>query len=156
MIITVNGEVRTIDVSPEMPLLWVLRDVLELTGTKFGCGIAQCGAPGGRLAPGMVVSRWQVMQLPPRLEKTRLMFCLCGRDSSVCSGASPAGWQFMQRGDWSTCAISVNGVEGVCERAMRWLINPTSVGTAIAIAIRVGVFNEELPSAFGSATNIVW
>ena len=44
MIITVNGQPRTIDVSPDMPLLWVIRDVLELTGTKFGCGIAQCGA----------------------------------------------------------------------------------------------------------------
>ncbi len=40
----VNGEARTVDVSPEMPLLWVLRDKLKLTGTKFGCGIAACGA----------------------------------------------------------------------------------------------------------------
>ena len=42
--LTVNGESRDIDVSPDTPLLWVLRDVLGLTGTKFGCGIAQCGA----------------------------------------------------------------------------------------------------------------
>ncbi|MCS7313030.1 MAG: (2Fe-2S)-binding protein [Acidobacteria bacterium] len=42
--LTVNGRKRVIDVSPDMPLLWVLRDVLGLTGTKFGCGIAQCGA----------------------------------------------------------------------------------------------------------------
>ncbi|CAH2894701.1 MAG: Uncharacterized aldehyde oxidase, 2Fe-2S subunit [uncultured Paraburkholderia sp.] len=40
----INGIEKTVDVSPEMPLLWVLRDVLALTGTKFGCGIAQCGA----------------------------------------------------------------------------------------------------------------
>lgn len=40
----INGERMTVDVSPEMPLLWVLRDKLKLTGTKFGCGIAQCGA----------------------------------------------------------------------------------------------------------------
>jgi len=39
-----NGERRDVDVPPEMPLLWVLRDVIGLTGTKFGCGIAQCGA----------------------------------------------------------------------------------------------------------------
>jgi isoquinoline 1-oxidoreductase subunit alpha len=44
MTITVNGEMREVDVPPDMPLLWVLRDVLGLTGTKFGCGIAQCGA----------------------------------------------------------------------------------------------------------------
>jgi isoquinoline 1-oxidoreductase alpha subunit len=39
-----NGERRDVEVPPEMPLLWVLRDVIGLTGTKFGCGIAQCGA----------------------------------------------------------------------------------------------------------------
>jgi isoquinoline 1-oxidoreductase subunit alpha len=42
--LTINGERREVDVPPDMPLLWVLRDVLGLTGTKFGCGIAQCGA----------------------------------------------------------------------------------------------------------------
>ena len=40
----INGEVRNADVPADMPLLWVLRDVLGLTGTKFGCGIGQCGA----------------------------------------------------------------------------------------------------------------
>jgi len=42
--LTINGEQRSVDVPPDMPLLWVLRDVVGLTGTKFGCGIAQCGA----------------------------------------------------------------------------------------------------------------
>lgn len=40
----VNGTAKTVDVDPDMPLLWVLREELKLTGTKFGCGIAQCGA----------------------------------------------------------------------------------------------------------------
>jgi len=40
----VNGKKRVVDVSPDTPLLWVLRDTLGLTGTKFGCGMAQCGA----------------------------------------------------------------------------------------------------------------
>ncbi|MBS0250764.1 MAG: (2Fe-2S)-binding protein [Proteobacteria bacterium] len=40
----VNGQPHEVDVSPETPLLWALRDVLGMTGTKFGCGIAQCGA----------------------------------------------------------------------------------------------------------------
>ncbi|MGH7634213.1 MAG: (2Fe-2S)-binding protein [Gemmatimonadaceae bacterium] len=40
----VNGTAKRVDVSEDMPLLWVLRDVLDLKGTKFGCGIAQCGA----------------------------------------------------------------------------------------------------------------
>ena len=39
-----NGKQQTVDVSPEMPLLWVLRDTLDMTGTKFGCGMALCGA----------------------------------------------------------------------------------------------------------------
>ena len=42
--LNVNGEVRRVDVEPAMPLLWVIREQLGLTGTKFGCGIAQCGA----------------------------------------------------------------------------------------------------------------
>lgn len=40
----VNGETREVDADPDTPLLWVLRDQLRLTGTKYGCGIAQCGA----------------------------------------------------------------------------------------------------------------
>ena len=42
--LTVNGQVRTLDVEPDTPLLWAIRDTLGLTGTKFGCGVAQCGA----------------------------------------------------------------------------------------------------------------
>ncbi|MEZ4364173.1 MAG: (2Fe-2S)-binding protein [Kofleriaceae bacterium] len=42
--ITVNGTPRTVDAPPDMPLLWVLRDLLGLTGTKYGCGVAQCRA----------------------------------------------------------------------------------------------------------------
>ncbi len=42
--LNVNGRVHEVDVEPEMPLLWVLRDELKLAGTKYGCGIAQCGA----------------------------------------------------------------------------------------------------------------
>jgi len=44
MKVTVNGAKREVNAPPDMPLLWVLRDLLGLTGTKFGCGIAQCGA----------------------------------------------------------------------------------------------------------------
>ena len=42
--LTINGKLHQVDVSPETPLLWVLRDALGLTGTKFGCGVALCGA----------------------------------------------------------------------------------------------------------------
>jgi isoquinoline 1-oxidoreductase subunit alpha len=44
MRLTINGKTHTVDVPSDMPLLWVLRDVIGLTGTQFGCGIAACGA----------------------------------------------------------------------------------------------------------------
>jgi aerobic-type carbon monoxide dehydrogenase small subunit (CoxS/CutS family) len=43
MKLDINGTVREVDAPPEMPLLWVIRDLLGFTGTKFGCGMAQCG-----------------------------------------------------------------------------------------------------------------
>jgi isoquinoline 1-oxidoreductase subunit alpha len=42
--LTINGKRHDVDVSPDMPLLWVIREVVGLTGTKFGCGLSQCGA----------------------------------------------------------------------------------------------------------------
>jgi isoquinoline 1-oxidoreductase alpha subunit len=42
--LNINGQTHSVDVPADMPVLWVLRDVLGMTGTKFGCGIAQCGA----------------------------------------------------------------------------------------------------------------
>ena len=47
--LSINGESHPVDAPPDMPLLWVLRDLVGLTGTKFGCGIAQCGACTVRL-----------------------------------------------------------------------------------------------------------
>jgi len=44
LMLVVNGRTETVEVEPDTPLLWVLRDALGLTGTKYGCGIAQCGA----------------------------------------------------------------------------------------------------------------
>lgn len=44
LVVHVNGTTHAIDADPQMPLLWVLRDVLNLTGTKYGCGVGQCGA----------------------------------------------------------------------------------------------------------------
>lgn len=44
MILRINGKEHTVEAEPSMPLLWVLRDVLNMTGTKYGCGVAACGA----------------------------------------------------------------------------------------------------------------
>ena len=43
-VLQINGRERTVDAAPEMPLLWALRDLLNMTGTKYGCGIGMCGA----------------------------------------------------------------------------------------------------------------
>ncbi len=43
LVLSVNGKTHELDIEPETPMLWVLRDELGLTGTKFGCGVAQCG-----------------------------------------------------------------------------------------------------------------
>ena len=42
--LTINGQTHAVDADPDMPLLWAIRDLVNLTGTKYGCGIAQCGA----------------------------------------------------------------------------------------------------------------
>ncbi len=52
----INGTVHLVDVPDDMPVLWILRDVLGMTGTKFGCGIAQCGACTVHLAGAPVRS----------------------------------------------------------------------------------------------------
>jgi isoquinoline 1-oxidoreductase alpha subunit len=44
MLLTINGKSHNVDVEPDTPLLWVIRDSIGMTGTKYGCGIAQCGA----------------------------------------------------------------------------------------------------------------
>ncbi len=81
----VNGKPATVDVPPDMPLLWVLRDVLDLKGTKFGCGMAQCGActvhVGGEPTRSCVtpVSRVQ------------------GADVTTIEGLSPDGSHALQR-----------------------------------------------------------
>ena len=54
--LSINGQTQQVDVPADMPLLWVLRDVLGMTGTKFGCGIAQCGACTVHLAGAPVRS----------------------------------------------------------------------------------------------------
>lgn len=43
-VLRINGELKPVDADPDMPLLWVLRDILDMTGTKYGCGIGMCGA----------------------------------------------------------------------------------------------------------------
>ena len=81
----VNGQSRTVDVPSEMPLLWVLRDVLELKGTKFGCGAAQCGA-----------CTVHINGLPER-SCVRPIASVAGADVMTIEGLSPDGSHPLQR-----------------------------------------------------------
>jgi isoquinoline 1-oxidoreductase alpha subunit len=75
----VNGQPRTVDVPADMPLLWVLRDVLDLKGTKFGCGVGQCGA-----------CTVQVNGTPTRSCR-RAVSTVSGAEVSTIEGLSPDG-----------------------------------------------------------------
>ena len=81
----VNGKPRSVNVAPDMPLLWVLRDVLDLKGTKFGCGAAQCGACTVHLGGAPTRS----CQVPAAAAQ--------GADVTTIEGLSPAGTHALQR-----------------------------------------------------------
>jgi isoquinoline 1-oxidoreductase alpha subunit len=81
----VNGKSRTVDVPGEMPLLWVLRDVLDLKGTKFGCGIGQCGACSVHVN-GTLVRSCQ-----------RRAATVDGADVTTIEGLSPDGTHALQK-----------------------------------------------------------
>lgn len=81
----VNGQSRTVDAPSDMPLLWVLRDVLELKGTKFGCGAAQCGA-----------CTVHINGLPER-SCVRPIASVAGADVMTIEGLSPDGSHPLQR-----------------------------------------------------------
>ena len=81
----VNGKPRAVDVPADMPLLWVLRDVLDLKGTKFGCGAAQCGACTVQL--GGVATRSCVLPVS----------AVQGAEITTVEGLSPDGTHALQR-----------------------------------------------------------
>jgi isoquinoline 1-oxidoreductase alpha subunit len=83
--LTVNGKRTTVDVPPEMPLLWVLRDVLDLKGTKYGCGIGQCSA-----------CTVHVKGVPTRSCRTPVSR-VAGSDVTTIEGLSPDGTHPLQR-----------------------------------------------------------
>jgi aerobic-type carbon monoxide dehydrogenase small subunit (CoxS/CutS family) len=81
----VNGRARIVDVEPETPLLWVLRDTLQLTGTKFGCGVGACGACTVHLDGAAVRSC-----ITP-------VSSAAGRSVTTIEGLSPSGTHPLQR-----------------------------------------------------------
>jgi len=81
----INGQSKTVDVAPEMPLLWVLRDTLSLKGTKFGCGVGACGACTVQLN-GMAVRSCQTP-----------VSTVGNRDVKTIEGLSPDGSHPLQK-----------------------------------------------------------
>lgn len=81
----VNGQSKAVDVAGDMPLLWVLRDALDLKGTKFGCGIAQCGA-----------CTVHVNGMPSRSCR-RAVSTVAGAEITTIEGLSPDGTHPLQR-----------------------------------------------------------
>lgn len=81
----VNGEVQNVDVPEDMPLMWVLRDVLGLTGTKYGCGQSQCGACTVHLDGA------------PILSCARRVSGVDGREVTTIEGLAPDGLNALQR-----------------------------------------------------------
>ena len=97
--LTVNGKRYDVDVSADMPLLWVIRDVVGLTGTKFGCGLSQCGACTVHLdgAADPVLHHAGVARRPARrsrrskgCRRPRAMRCRSPGSPSRCRSAATA------------------------------------------------------------------
>jgi isoquinoline 1-oxidoreductase subunit alpha len=86
--LTVNNHAYTVDVDPEMPLLWVLRDVLNMTGTKYSCGSGQCGACTVHLDGSPVHSCTRTVS---RIENAKI---------TTIEGLSPDGTHPLQQAWW--------------------------------------------------------
>ena len=113
----INGKSTTVDAPPEMPLLWVLRDLLDLKGTKFGCGIAQCGACTVHMGGVPVRS----CSLP--------ISAVAGQDITTIEGLSPNGSHPVQRAweeiDVPQCGYCQAGQMMVAASLLKTKKNPT-------------------------------
>src|SRR5215213_9948598 len=92
----VNGRPASVDVPADMPLLWVLRDVLDLAGTKYGCGVAQCGACTVHLKGNAVRSCVTPVS------------AAAGAEITTIEGLSPDGSHPLQRG-WEALDVLQSG-----------------------------------------------
>jgi len=140
MELTVNGKTLTVDAPEDMPVLWVLRDVIGMTGTKFGCGIAACGACTVHLDG-------QPIQSPRALAVLDLAAKQAGWDSPLPAGHG-RGVSFMYS-RWDTYLAQVAEVEVaggelkvrrvVCAVDCGTVVNPDTVAAQIESGVIFGI-----------------
>lgn len=133
--LTVNGEQRSVDVEPDTPLLWVLRDTLGLTGTKFGCGIAECGACTVHLNGNAVRS----CVLPISRVEGAAITTIEGIESDASMHAVQLAWIEQQV---PQCGYCQSGMIMAVSALLRDVPNPTDddINTRLTNICRCGTF----------------
>ena len=132
----VNGKSQTVDVPADMPLLWVLRDVLDLKGTKFGCGISQCGACTVHVNGTAVKSC------------SRRVSTVAGAEITTIEGLSPTGTHALQRAweelDVPQCGYCQAGQLMAAASLLDKKPNPTDadIDASITNICRCGTFQQ--------------
>ncbi len=132
----INGKSTTVDAPPDMPLLWVLRDLLDLKGTKFGCGIAQCGACTVHLAGVPIRS----CSMP--------ISAVSGQDITTIEGLSKDGTHPVQRAweeiDVPQCGYCQAGQIMVAASLLKTKKNPSDadIDAAMTNICRCGTYNR--------------
>jgi len=86
--LTINGQTHSLDIDPNMPLLWAIRDIVGLTGTKFGCGVSQCGACTVHMDGKAIRS----CVTPVKIVQGKYITTIEGLDSQIASAVQTA-WQ---------------------------------------------------------------
>ena len=135
--LNVNGQVRTHDAEPDTPLLWVLREQLGLTGTKYGCGIAQCGACTVHIDGEPVRSCVRPVSTVGAAEKI-----------TTIEGLSPDGQHPLQKAwvklDVPQCGFCQSGMLMTAAALMKRSPNPSAqqVREAMTNICRCGTYNR--------------
>ena len=86
--LTINSQTHSLDIDPNMPLLWAIRDIVGLTGTKFGCGVSQCGACTVHMDGKAIRS----CVTPVKIVQGKYITTIEGLDSQIASAVQTA-WQ---------------------------------------------------------------
>ena len=135
--LNVNGQTRSVDAEPETPLLWVIREQLGLTGTKYGCGVAQCGA-----------CTVHVDGVPTRSCVRPLASVDAGAKVTTIEGLSPAGLNVLQKSwaalDVPQCGYCQSGMLMAAAALLAATPKPTDadIDGAMTNICRCGTYNR--------------